>query len=88
MLYPSLDLMEATVEAAAARGRQKVKVIHGPSTSGGAGRSIKTALHAMLDTGELAQHVTSWWPSTGHLVVGLRVDARPRSQRLQLRDVW
>lgn len=87
----AVRLAEHTIQAAAARGRHQVKLIHGASTSYGDGRTIKRALHAALDDragrGVLARYGTSAWRADGHVLVALDVTRTPNPTRLRLADV-
>ena len=82
-------LAEAAVFEAARHGRSTVRLIHGASTAeGGTGRrTIKGALHALLDEGAFAPYITSSFRAEGHLLLGIASSASPLPGRLTLRDI-
>lgn len=85
----AVDLSLQTVRLAAARGRTSVKLIHGSSTTRRAPyrRTIKRALHELLDDGAFAPHATEAWRAEGHLVLALDVTATSDSTKIRLLDV-
>ncbi len=87
-IHEALDLAASAVVAAARHGRQQVKLVHGHSTSGGYGHSIKSALANALAAGDFSPHVTSSWQGTGYLTLSLRLGQTANRHRLTLRDVW
>ena len=55
----AVDVTYSTLRLAEDRGRNRLKVIHGSSTTQGPhSRTIKTALHDLIDRGSLASHAT------------------------------
>ncbi len=95
----TLDLHGATVadaeamirraaRLAADRGRSRLTVIHGTSTSSrlDRNRTIKHVLYDLLDAGALPD-VTSDFRGDGSTALGLDA-GRPNPQRLTLADVW
>lgn len=85
----ALRLVRATVREAARRGRNRVRVLHGSSTSSVLyrNRTIRHALHDLLDEGALDAHVTSAWRADDHLLISLDATAASDPTRLTLRDV-
>ena len=83
----ALDLVDAVVVEAARRGRTTVRVVHGSSTSGGGGRTIRTALHDALDAGDFAPPVTSAFRQEGAVLLGLAPHPAPLPGRLTLADL-
>lgn len=84
----AIDLTYSTLRLAENRGRNRLKVIHGSSTTrGGQRRTIKSALHDLLDQGNLASHGTSVRRSRDTLTFVLDLTATPDSTPIQLRDV-
>lgn len=56
----AVDLTYSALRLAEDRGRNRLTLIHGSSTTQGAqSRTIKNALHDLLDRGELASHAAS-----------------------------
>lgn len=82
-------LAAAAVIEAARHGRQTLRLVHGHSTTGrwGEERTIKTALHAMLDAGAFRSHVTQSVRGEGHLLLGLAPAPTPARGRLRLADL-
>ena len=83
----AIDLTFRTVYLAEERGRARLKLIHGSSTSGGGHRTIKQALYELLDEGSLGAHATSTMRSRDYLVMALDLTAARDSTRIRLRDV-
>jgi hypothetical protein len=94
----TLDLHGATVDEAVTltfrtlrlaeeRGRSRLKLIHGSSTTGDGRRTIKSALHDLLDRGELGAHATNVIRSQNTLVLALDLTASTDATPIQLRDV-
>ena len=85
----AMRLVRATIRKAARRGRARVRVIHGSSTSSKRyrNRTIRHALHDLLDAGALAPHVTSAWRAEDYLLLSLDATAASDPARLTLRDV-
>ncbi len=82
-------LIVAAVVAAARHGRRTLRVVHGHSTTDpwGETRTIKSALHRLLDGGALSPHVTQSVRGEGHLLLGLAPAPRPLAARLRLADL-
>ncbi|MFB6248103.1 MAG: Smr/MutS family protein [Salinibacter sp.] len=84
----AIDLTYSTLRLAEQRGRTRLKLIHGSSTTNsGAGRTIKSALHDLLDRGELGTHATNVIRSQNTLVLALDLTASGDSTPIRLRDV-
>ena len=84
----AVDLSLRTVRLAADRGRMRVTLIHGTSTTKqGVYRTIKRALHDLLDEGAFRPHATEGWRADGHLVLSLGVSAASDPTPITLRDV-
>lgn len=76
------DLVLAAAEVAAESGRSTLRVVHGTSTTDwdGGNRTVKTAVLALFDHGDLFPWVSSAYPTEGALLLGLRSsghDPRP-----------
>jgi len=85
----AIDLSLNTVRLAAQRGRSRVTLIHGSSTTRQAPhrRTIKRALHGLVDDGAFRPHATEGWRAKNRLVLSLDVTATTDSTRIQLLDV-
>lgn len=85
----AIDLSLNTVRLASQRGRSSVKLIHGSSTTRQAPyrRTIKRALHDLVDDGAFRPHATEGWRAKNHLVLSLDVTASTDSTRIRLLDV-
>lgn len=81
-------LIRRTVSLAAARGRSRLTVVHGTSTSSRLyrNRTIRHALYELLDGGALAE-VTSEFRREGSCLLGLDAAPARDAHRLTLRDV-
>ena len=81
-------LAEAVVIEAARHGRQTVRIVHGFSTTDldGRNRTIKTALHAMMDSGGFDRHVTSAVRGEGQLLLAIAPAPRPVEGRIRIQD--
>lgn len=97
--YVTLDLHGTTVDEAVAltyrtlrlaedRGRKRLKLIHGSSTSRSGGRTIKRELHRLLDEGDLGVHATNVVRSRNHLVLSLDLTAATDPTPIRLEEVW
>lgn len=84
----AIDLTYSTLRLAEDRGRNRLKVIHGSSTTrGGQRRTIKSELHDLLDRGSLASHATSVVRSQDTLTFVLDLTAASNPTPIKLRDV-
>jgi hypothetical protein len=85
----ALDITYRTLYLAEERGRQKVKLIHGSSTSRGGSdrRTIKRELAALVDQGSLGAHATSTMKSRDYIVLALDVTVPSDPTRIQPQDV-
>jgi DNA-nicking Smr family endonuclease len=84
----AIDLTYSTLRLAENRGRNRLKVIHGSSnTQAGQRRTIKNALHALLDQGNLASHATSVMRSRDTLTFVLDLTASSDPTPIKLRDI-
>lgn len=86
----AIDLSLRTVRLAAQRGRASVKLIHGSSTTRGSPsyrRTIKRALHELLDDGAFRPEATEAWRAADVLVLSLSVTAATDPTRIRLHDV-
>jgi hypothetical protein len=81
-------LIRCTVGLAAARGRGRLTVVHGASTSSRLyrNRTIRHALYDLLDAGALAG-VTSDFRREGSCLLGLDAAPAPDPRRLTLADI-
>mgnify|MGYP006272482077 CR=1 FL=1 len=84
----ALDVTYATLRLAQSRGRAQMKVIHGQSTSGRHRRTIKQALHALLDRGALGSNGANVMRRPGHFILALDLTGTTNARRIRLRDVW
>lgn len=85
----AVDLARRLVGEAARRGRGTVRLIHGSSTtrSGGQRRTVKAALHALLDAGTMGTAVTDVWRAEDYVVLSLPLTPDRDSRPIRLRDV-
>lgn len=83
----AIDLTYNTLRLAKKRGRSRLKLIHGSSTTGPSTRTIKSALHGLLDRGELGTHATNVIRSQNTLVLALDLTASTDETRIRMRDV-
>ncbi|MFB6098220.1 MAG: Smr/MutS family protein [Salinibacter sp.] len=85
----AVDLTYSTLRLAEDRGRNRLKVIHGSSTTqAGRHRTIKSELHSLLDQGSLATHATEVVRSRDTLTFVLDLTAPSDATPITLRDVW
>lgn len=85
----AVDLTYRTLRLAENRGRSQLKLIHGSSTTdSGHARTIKSALHDLLDRGALGSHATNVIRSRDTLVLALDITATSDPTPIQLREVW
>lgn len=82
----ALLLARATLALARQRGRARVDLIHGQSTSDGTRRTIRSALHEWLDSGGAG--AVEAQRGEAALVLWLDATARPDRRRMTLREVW
>ncbi|MFB6231813.1 MAG: Smr/MutS family protein [Salinibacter sp.] len=84
----AIDLTYSTLRLAEDRGRNRLRVIHGSSTTrAGQRRTIKNALHDLLDQGNLAVHATTVVRSQDTLTFVLDLTASSNPTPIELRDV-
>jgi hypothetical protein len=83
----AIDLTYRALRLAENRGRTRLKLIHGSSTTGGNRRTIKSALHDLLDRGKLGRSATNVIRSQNSLVLALDLTATTDPTPIQLRDV-
>lgn len=85
----AVDVTYSTLRLAENRGRNRLTLIHGSSTTHGADRrTIKSALHDLLDRGDLAAHATSILRSRDTLTLVLDLTAPSDPTPIELREVW
>lgn len=85
----AIDLTYSTLRLAEERGRNRLTLIHGSSTTQGPqDRTIKSALHGLLDRGELGTHATSVLRSKDTLTLVLDLTAPSDPTPIELREVW
>lgn len=85
----ALDLTYSTLRLAEDRGRNRLMLIHGSSTTtAGQRRTIKSALHDLLDQGDLSSHATSVVRSRDTLTLVLDLTAPSDPSPIELRDIW
>lgn len=82
-------LIRRTVSLAAGRGRHRLTVVHGASTSDDLyrNRTIRHALYDLLDRGALDAWVTDAVRLDGSTVLALPVSSAPDPQRLSILDI-
>ena len=83
----AIDMTYNTLRLARERGRSRLKLVHGSSTTAPGKRTIKSALHDLLDRGELGAHATNVIRSQNTLVLALDLTASGDPTRIRLRDV-
>jgi len=84
----AIDLTYSTLRLAEDRGRNRLKVIHGSSTTqAGQPRTIKSELHDLLDRGTLGTHATDVVRSRDSLTFVLDLTAPSEATPIALRDV-
>ena len=83
----AIDLTYRTLRLAEDRGRTRLKLIHGSSTTAGGARTIKSALHDLLDRGDLGSHATNVIRSENTLVLALDLTATADPTPIRLRDI-
>lgn len=84
----ALDMTYRTLRLAEERGRSRLKLIHGSSTTTGRkSRTIKSALYDLLDQGKLDAHATNVIRSQNTLVLALDLTTTTDRTPIQLRDV-
>lgn len=84
----ALDLTYRTLRLAEDRGRSRLRLIHGSSTTqAGADRTIKRALYDRLDQGALGAHASNVMRQRDTLILGLDVTAANDPTPIRLRDV-
>lgn len=83
----ALDVTYSTLRLAEDRGRTRLKVIHGSSTTQGQRRTIKRALHDQLDRGPLGSHATNVIRSRDTLTLALDLTVNTDPIPITLREV-
>lgn len=84
----ALDMTYRTLRLAEERGRSRLKLIHGSSTTTDRhSRTIKSALYDLLDQGKLGAHATNVIRSQNTLVLALDLTTTTDRTPIQLRDV-
>lgn len=83
----ALDVTYSTLRLAEDRGRSRLKLIHGSSTTQGQRRTIKSALHDQLDGGPLGSHATNIVRSRDTLTLALDLTAASDPTPITLHDV-
>ncbi|WP_219846655.1 Smr/MutS family protein [Salinibacter sp. 10B] len=84
----AIDMTYRTLRLAKERGRSRLKLIHGSSTTVNRhSRTIKSALHDLLDRGKLGAHATNVIRSQNTLVLALDLTASTDNTLIRLRDV-
>lgn len=83
----AIDLTYRTLRLAEDRGRTRLKLIHGSSTTGRNRRTIKSELHDLLDRGKLGRNATNVIRSQNSLVLALDLTATTDPTPIELRDV-
>ena len=88
-VHEAEDLVLRVAELAARRGRSTLRVVYGASTTDrdGANRTVKTAVLALLDAGELDDWVASEHVAEGHALFGLTLSGASDPRRITLADV-
>jgi len=83
------SMIRSAARLAAGRGRSTLRVVHGASTSDALdrNRTIKHALYALLDGGQLRSWVSSIVRGEGYTLLGLAAGSTRDPRPLQLRDV-
>ena len=85
----ALQVTYSTLRLAEDWGRNRLKLIHGSSTTRGTERrTIKRALHESLDRGSLGTHAHSVLRSQNTLTLVLDLTAASNPSRITLREVW
>ena len=89
-LHEAIDLACTVVAEASAYGRDRVKIIHGSSTSDPAAHNptIKHRLLDLLDGGELEHYVVDSLAREDELILSLGVTRSRNPRRLRLIDLW
>lgn len=84
----ALDMTYRTLRLAEERGRSRLKLIHGSSTTTDAqSRTIKSALYDLLDQGNLGAHATNVIRSENTLILALDLTTSTDRTPIRLRDV-
>lgn len=84
----AIDMTYRALRLAEDRGRTRLTLIHGSSTSGRGQRTIKEALHDHLDRGDLGTHATNIRRSRDTLTLVLDLTSSTDPTPIRLRDVW
>lgn len=85
----ALDMTYRALRLAEERGRSRLKLIHGSSTTTDdrQSRTIKSALYDLLDQGKLSAHATNVIRSENTLVLALDLTTTTDRTPIRLRDV-
>lgn len=81
-------LITRVVAEAHRRGRSRVKIIHGTSTSALTHRNdtLKHRLYALLDHGTLAAYIANTLKAEGHTLLALRLTPNTDARRMSLSE--
>lgn len=83
----AIDMTYRVLRLAEDRGRTRLKLVHGSSTTDGNRRTIKSELHDLLDRGKLGRSATNVIRSQNSLVLALDLTATTDPTPIELRDV-
>lgn len=84
----AIDLTYGTLRLAETRGRNRLVLVHGSSTTtAGNRRTIKSALRDLVDGGDLGLHATSVLRSRDQLTLVLDLTAPSDPTRIKMADV-
>ncbi len=83
----AIDMTYRALRLAEDRGRTRLKLVHGSSTTDGNRRTIKSELHDLLDHGKLGGSATNVIRSQNSLVLALDLTATTDPTPIKLRDV-
>ena len=83
----ALALARRALALCAQRGRRRLRLVHGASTSAPGVWTIRSALHDWLDSGSARAFYVSDERAEATLTLHLDLAARPDPRRLTLRDV-
>lgn len=88
-IHEAEDLVLSAARLAASRGRSTLRVVYGASTTDRdhSNRTVKTAVLAMVDAGDLDGWIASEHISEGHATFGLALTGANDSRRIALADL-